>query len=101
MRRLTATRVRVETIIDDYGDTTTVETQTEIRGCLLAPRTSTERVDSRSPAVITGASLYLPATAEVPQPADHFLIDGRRYEQEGEAGVWPGRGIEVAVKTIP
>ncbi|QIX27502.1 hypothetical protein ncot_13450 [Nocardioides sp. JQ2195] len=95
------THVQVTTITDDYGNTETVETPVDVPGCLLAPRASSERSDPHAPAVISGSQLYMPARSTPPVAADHFLIDGKRYEAEGEAGVWSGRGIEVAVKHIP
>jgi len=100
MRRTTVTHVSVELVDDGLGNTTETTTETTVTGCLLAPRSSSERTDPRAPAVITGATLYLPATATPPVPADYFRIDGTRWDVEGEAGVWPGRGIEVAVKRV-
>jgi hypothetical protein len=98
MRTITATVVSVETVTDPLGNETTTEVRSDVPGCLFAPRSSTERADPRSPAVITGAWLYLPADTTTPDPADYFLIDGTRYDVEGEPGVWTDRGIEVAVK---
>ncbi|QIX27472.1 hypothetical protein ncot_13285 [Nocardioides sp. JQ2195] len=101
MRRIVVTHVQVTETTDDYGNTVTVETPVDVPRCLLAPRSSTERTDPHSPAVISGSQLYMPARSTPPAPADYFLIDGKRYDAEGEPGVWPGRGIEVAVKHIP
>lgn len=88
---------------DAYGDTTsTYADPVPVPGAVFAPRTSTERTDPRVPAVVTGGTLYVQGITV--SPADHFTVNGQRYEVEGEPGHWvspyTGRdfGYEVAVK---
>lgn len=92
----TVTVVSVATTTDKYGDRVRVETQTVVSGCLVAPRSSSERGDGDGPAVIAGASVYMPAGTVV-NPDDHLLIGGVRYDVTGEPGVWGSAGVEVAV----
>lgn len=93
----TVSLVSVTKTTDDLGDTTETETTTDVSDWLFAPRSSTERADSKAPAVITGASLYGPAGSTI-GPNDYFLVDGIRYDVEGEPGYWGSAGIEVAIK---
>ena len=98
------------TTTDDLGDSTTTATETTLDWALIAPRSSTERTDSRSPAVITAASIYAPF--ETALDADDVLVvsnhspamDGA-WQVEGMPGAWSlgdwRAGLEVAVKRTP
>lgn len=101
--------VSSESTDDDYGNSTTTETRTLVRRVLYAPRSSNERVDPRSPAVLTAASLYfldgvtLDADDSIEITEVHPLVDGV-YEVDGRPGYW-GRigdveGVEVAVNRV-
>jgi hypothetical protein len=80
------------------GDTTPVTTGTVlVPNTLVAPRTSDERVDPRSPAVITGLWVWLPPGVTIDRHAQ-LLIRGTTWDVEGEPGGWDDAGIEVAVK---
>lgn len=96
MNAVTATVLEEQVTTDAYGDTTTVEVSTDVAGCLFAPRSSTERADSRTPAVITGASLYAPAGTVI-SPTSKIIVNGETYTVEGQPGDW-GVGIEVALQ---
>lgn len=97
--------VAVTTTDEGYGDATpTTADPVAVPGAVWAPRTSAESSDRRTPAVITGGTLYrIPTTLGV-SPLDRFVVDGLTYEVEGEPGRWvspaTGRspGLEVAVK---
>ncbi len=92
---------------DIYGDsTTTSPTDTSWGPCALAPRASTERVDNRTPAVVTALTIYGPQ----PGPGSGALLVipsgpyAGTWEVEGIPGVWSSPftgwapGVEVAVK---
>lgn len=94
----TLSLVTVTKTTNNVGDVTRTETTTQLgSNWLFAPRSSSERVDPRSPAVISGAALYGPAGVTI-GPDDYFLIDGERWDVEGEPGYWGSAGVEVAVK---
>ncbi len=96
---VTITVVSTTETTDADGNTTVVETRASVRNCLLAPRTSADRDDPRSPAVITGATVYMPA-GTVLDADDRLEILGQPYTIEGEPGVWSGAGLEVAVQRV-
>jgi hypothetical protein len=88
--------------VDDLGDSDAAAPSSSLWGpCAIAPRTSAERVDSRSPAVITGLTVYGPLVAI--KATDRLVINGDTYEVEGVPGDWSSPftgwqpGIEVAV----
>ena len=95
------------TITDDLGDSTTSSSDTPLAWALISPRSSTERVDPRSPAVVTAASIYGPFGTAL--NADDLLVvsghspsmDGM-WQVEGMPGDWSlgdwRPGFEVAVK---
>lgn len=102
---ITVTVVSSTSTPDPYGDATTTTGETTLNGVLFAPRSSQERVDSRSPAVITAAALYidsLPSGVTLDSNDSirifdvHPLIDGT-YQVEGIPGFWGGP-VEVAIK---
>lgn len=89
-------------VVDDLGDSDDASPTTSEWGpCAVAPRTSTERADSRSPAVITGLTIYGPKREL--KATDQLVIDGDVYDIEGIPGDWTSPftgwepGIEVAV----
>jgi hypothetical protein len=99
---ITITVVSVTTTRDDYGDETNTQTTATVAGCLFAPRSSTERSNTRSPAVISGGTIYKPGPGLVVNADDKITISGvspmidGTWSVEGEPGYW-GVGTEVAV----
>jgi hypothetical protein len=100
-------RTGVESEVDEYGDTTvTAPTDTTWGPCALAPRTSTERADNRTPAVVTALTIYGPQPG--PTSGARVVIPSGTYagtwEVEGIPGEWTSPftgwapGVEVAVK---
>lgn len=97
----------VTTMTDDVGDKTTTSADVVLAWALISPRSSTERFDQRSPAVVTAASVYGPFGASL--NSDDLLIvtnhspsmDGI-WQVEGMPGHWSlgswRPGFEVAVK---
>lgn len=87
---------------NDGGTDWTDPVDTEVAGCLIAPRSTSENLDGRT-GVIVGVTVYLPAWADITS-ADRLVIRGELYDVNGEPGVWtsPGHpecdGIEVAAK---
>lgn len=92
---------------DDYGDPVAApagSADVELVGCVKAPRSSEERRTERSPAVITGLTLYVPGDQGAAiLPSSLLEVDGERWEVEGEPGQWVSpfvgrrRGVEVAL----
>jgi hypothetical protein len=64
---------------------------------MVAGRSAAESSGARTPAVITGKTLYLLDIATEPSEHDAFIVRGDRYEVEGEAHRWGDQGVEVAV----
>jgi hypothetical protein len=97
----------VTTTMDDLGDSTTATSDTPLAWALISPRSSTERVDPRSPAVVTAASIYGPF-ATVLDADDLLIVSGHSpsmdgtWQVEGNSGDWSlgewRPGFEVAVK---
>lgn len=97
----------VVTTDDGLGNTTETVTDAALAWALVSPRSSSERTDPRSPAVITAATIYGPFAT--PINADDILIvsdhspsmDGT-WQVEGRSGDWSlgdwRPGFEVAVK---
>lgn len=92
---------------DIYGDSTaTTPTDTAWGPCAIAPRTSTERVDEKSPAVVTGLTIYGPQPG--PASGAQLVIASGAYagtwEVDGIPGEWTNPftgwapGVEVAVR---
>jgi len=82
----TLTILSTVTTTDDYGNKSTTVTEVTWGPCGLAPRSSDERVDPHSPAVITALTVYGPA-ADLDED-DKVRIDAGTY-----AGVWQVEGI--------
>lgn len=94
----TVTWVAVTTTPDSLGDWTSTEAAPVSVQAMVAARSSDERADQNSPAVLTGLTLYLFDLDVVPGASDWFTVRGERYEVEGQAHRWGGMGVEVAVK---
>ena len=102
----TATLRSVSTDRDEYGDETTTSADTVLEWALIAPRTSSERTDQRSPAVVTAATLYGPFGADL-DADDLVVISGHSptfdgvWSIEGLPGQWSlngwSAGFEVAL----
>jgi hypothetical protein len=91
---------------DKYGDVTSTPTERRWGPCAIAPRTASESTDARSPAVVTGLTIYGPtvtiaADAQVVIPSGPYA---GTWDVEGIPGVWKSPfnswapGVEVAVK---
>lgn len=98
MDYITITLQSVTTTTDAYGDVTETTTSTDIDNCLFAPRSSTERTDPSTPAVIDGGAVYLPYGSPAIASTDRLVINGDTWTVEGMPGVWGTAGVEVAVK---
>lgn len=92
---------------DGLGNTTTATVETVLAWALIAPRSSDERSDSRSPAVISAATLYGPFDAAIDADdrilvADHSPAMDGEWQIEGRPGSWSlggwRPGLEVALK---
>lgn len=103
----TVTVVSTTTTTDDNGDSTTTTTQAVLEWALIAPRSSTERTDPHSPAVITGAALYAPFDTVIDSDdtvivADHSPAMNGTWQVEGDPGAWSLNswqpGTEIALK---
>lgn len=90
---------------DGYGDTVYTPTDRSWGPCAIAPRASVEREDSRTPAVVTGLTIYGPAASftansQVVIPSGPYA---GTWDVEGIPGVWSSPftgwapGVEVAV----
>jgi hypothetical protein len=82
----TLTILSTVTTRDDYGNESTDETEVSWGPCALAPRSSDERVDPHSPAVVTALTAYGPA-------ADLDADDTVRIDAGFYAGIWQVEGI--------
>lgn len=95
-------RVR-ESGTDEYGDPIEgTPTRLTIRGCIRAPRTTSEIEDRGRQGVIVGETLYAPPRADI-LATDQIEIDGVLFNIEGQPGVWQNPftgwkpGLEVAL----
>lgn len=95
---------------DPYsGESTVIDwsepTEVEVRGCAVAPRTSSEPTQDARTAVITGMTVYLPPGTVI-TPQSRLRVRGELHEVDGEAGVWISPftgwtpGVEVATKRV-
>lgn len=101
--------IEVVTTTDDLGDSTVETFETVLDWALIAPRSSTERTDPRSPAVVTAASIYGPFATAL-NADDLLVVSGHSPSMDGEWHVegMPGdwslgdwrAGFEVAVKRV-
>ena len=102
--------IQIVTDTDDLGNSTTETTELVLDWALVAPRSSEERVDSRSPAVITAATIYGPFGTELDADDllvvfDHSPSMNGEWRVDGMPGDWSlggwKPGLEVAVKRTP
>lgn len=105
----TVTIRRVTTTDNGLGDTESTTADTVLDWALFTPRSSSERVDPRSPAVITAATIYGPfGTAldanDLILVAGHSTAADGSWQVEGMPGQWKLNtwepGFEVAVKRV-
>lgn len=68
---------------DEYGNDVWVDTNVVLPRCAVAPRSSSELVQSQD-MVIVGLTVYLPPGTKV-QPTDRMIIRGATYEVDGTA----------------
>jgi hypothetical protein len=61
-------------------------TSTDVDGCSVQPRTSTEATDGRD-TVITGLIAYIPAGADI-RSTDQIIFRGETYAVDGDPGYW-------------
>lgn len=98
--RAAATTDRYQNTVADWTD----PVRTDVAGCMVAPRSSSEDNDGRT-AMIVGLTVYLPAGTDL-QPADRLEVRGVVYEVDGEPGDWRNpytdtrAGLEVAVQRV-
>lgn len=71
---------------DEYGNDIHGTVTVTIPNCSVQPRASTEDNNGRIQ-VISGVELYAPADPLITS-SDVVEFDGRRYEVEGDPGVW-------------
>lgn len=92
----------VVTTDDGLGNTSETVTESEWGPCAVAPRYTTESVDSRVPPMIIGKTVYGPPVAL--DSDDRLVIDGELWQVDGDAGEWKSPftgwfpGVEVPVK---
>lgn len=106
----TVSVISVVTTDDGLGNTTTETVETVLEWALVAPRSSSERSDPRSPAVVSAASVYGPFGVDL-DADDLVVISGHSPTFDGEWLVdgLPGQwslggwrpGFEVAIKRAP
>lgn len=103
----TVTVVSTTTTTDDYGNSTTTTSEATLEWALIAPRSSDERTDPHSPAVITGAALYAPFETVIDSDdtvvvADHSPAMNGTWQVEGDPGAWSLNdwrpGVEIALR---
>lgn len=71
---------------DEYGNDVHGIVEVTISGCSVQPRASTEDANGRVQ-VISGLELFAPADPLI-TANDVVMFDGRRFEVEGDPGVW-------------
>lgn len=84
---------------DGYGnDVPGADVETEVTGCAVWPRTSSEDVQGRQQ-VIDGLSAVLPYGTDV-RPTDRVRRNGLLYDIDGDPGEWrsPLTGTEAGVQ---
>lgn len=70
---------------DEYGNEVPgPPTETDVPGCAVAPRSSSEDVQARDQ-VIIGLSVWMPSGTDV-QATDQMRVRGVLYEVDGEPG---------------
>lgn len=69
---------------DQYGNDVYSDTATDLRGCVVVPRNSSELVQGQD-TIIVGLTLYAPAGTAL-AATDRFSVRGLEYEVDGEPG---------------
>lgn len=78
-----------------FGGLPTTTTH-EVAGCLIAPRSSGEPGEFAD-TVVSGATLYLPAGADI-VATDRVRVRDVTYDVEGDVGDWGPAGSQVALR---
>lgn len=95
---------------DGLGNETSEYVESVLEWALVAPRSSSERSDSRVPGVVVAASVYGPFGVDVGAEdliviADHSPTFDGEWQVDGLPGQWSiggwRPGFEVAVKRVP
>lgn len=95
-----STTDRYDNVVADW----TAPTRTDITGCAVAPRSTSEENIGRQ-AVIIGLTVYTPAGADI-RPSDRVEVRGDVHEVDGEIGDWRNPftgtrpGLEVQLKRV-
>lgn len=80
---------------DKFGDPLPA-TETDVAGCVVWPRSSTE-TENHSDTVIVGLSVLFPSGTDI-KATDQVRRAGVLYDVDGEPGTWDAdTGIEVAL----
>jgi hypothetical protein len=89
---------------DQYGDPVApTRTGSNITGCAIAPRYSTESTERGRQGVIVGLTIYAPAGSDI-LSTDSLMVRGHPYVVEGEPADWVNPytgwapGLEVAIR---
>lgn len=100
---------RATAATDRYGatvDSWTAPTQTEVHGCLFAPKVSAETRENGRQAEIGGGDLYLPAGTDI-AATDRVVVRGDTYTVNAGPAAWksgytfPGdRGVHVELRRV-
>lgn len=100
---------RATSTTDRYGatvDSWTSPTETEVHGCMFAPKSSTEAHENGRQAEIAGGDLYLPAGTDI-LATDRVVVRGETHTVHAGPASWksgytfPGeRGIHVEVRRV-
>lgn len=101
----TITVVRRTVGEDRYGDPEpTGESSThEVRGCAVAPRSSTDLTSPGRQGVLIGLSVYAPLSADI-VAGDQITYDGDLFDIDGDIGKWRSahgsrlEGLEFAIR---
>jgi hypothetical protein len=97
----TITVVRPGPVVDTDGygnDVRGADVETDVAGCAVAPRTSTENVDARDQ-IIEGLTVWPPAGTDI-QATDKIRRGGVLYEIDGDPGAWrsPFTGLAAPMR---
>ncbi|MCW2904923.1 MAG: hypothetical protein JWO67_7188 [Streptosporangiaceae bacterium] len=88
---------------DRFGDPLSGVIETDVAGCYVQPRTSTEQTDQRD-TVITGLIVFMPPTADV-LATDKVRWLGGLYQVDGDPARWAdvharSHHIQVALRRV-
>lgn len=96
----TITVVRPGSVVgtDGYGnDVRGADVETDVAGCVVAPRASTENVEARDQ-IVEGLTVWLPAGTDV-RATDKIRRGGVLYEIDGAPGAWRSPFTSLAAPT--